>query len=401
MSKHQRPFSPSLLVGRCESAVAMAMLRWPVISFMAFALGSRLPAIRTALAVSARDPLPFSKIVRCGIPSGIGLHAATMHSVSGATRIVALGDASNPADATVGQPFSWSFRTTGEKPKSYSLDGLPPGIEGSPVVTSGVSAISGIPSRAGDYGVTIVGWEERDQRGRRTPAYRLRIRVAPGGEPPAIEAPPRGGTFLEGGEAVLAVSVSGADVAYQWFREGRAISGATGPELRLPGLRPQDAGRYRVEATNGAGPVAGAEALVEVLPRGSYAAWRHGRAGGGDLADPSADSDGDGLNNFGEYALGGDPARPDTRGRHPRLSTEVRKGRRFLVAEWSRSADAAEAVFTVEASPDGRGVAWAPVDVKTPGVTLTGRAGFVRLRVPFDEARGRLFRLRAVRPEGG
>ncbi len=50
---------------------------------------------------------------------------------------------------------------------------------------------------------------------------------------------------------VAAVAIPAA--AYQWFRDGSAIPGATGPTLKLPAVRPGDAGAYAVRATNPSG----------------------------------------------------------------------------------------------------------------------------------------------------
>jgi len=46
-----------------------------------------------------------------------------------------------------------------------------------------------------------------------------------------------------------------------------------------------------------------------------YAAWTSGVAWNGPDSSPAADPDRDGLSNFAEYALGGNPLRPDPAGR--------------------------------------------------------------------------------------
>ena len=102
-----------------------------------------------------------------------------MHSVTGATGVVPVQPSASPSQTKVGESFTWVFRTTGEKAKSYSFEGLPPGV------TSAVSSISGAPTTPGQYKVRIIGWEKSRQRGRKTPTYTLTLNL-------------EGGAFVEG-----------------------------------------------------------------------------------------------------------------------------------------------------------------------------------------------------------
>jgi hypothetical protein len=115
-----------------------------------------------------------------------------MHSVTGATGVVPVQPSASPSQTKVGESFTWVFRTTGEKAKSYSFEGLPPGV------TSAVSSISGAPTTPGQYKVRIIGWEKSRQRGRKTPTYTLTLNIEGGAQPPELTSQPIGGTFNEG-----------------------------------------------------------------------------------------------------------------------------------------------------------------------------------------------------------
>jgi hypothetical protein len=97
-------------------------------------------------------------------------------SLSGASPSVSTtGGSTNPATADVGQTFAWLFRTNGETAKSYGISALPPGLTytfGSPV-----SSITGTPTTPGTYAIQIVGWEERNQRGEKTPTYTFNLTI--------------------------------------------------------------------------------------------------------------------------------------------------------------------------------------------------------------------------------
>ena len=60
---------------------------------------------------------------------------------------------------------------------------------------------------------------------------------------------------------------SGSPMAYQWFRNGAALPGATGRAHVLTNVQPADAGVYHVTAANGIGLVS-SDAVLTVVPAG-------------------------------------------------------------------------------------------------------------------------------------
>ncbi len=76
------------------------------------------------------------------------------------------------------------------------------------------------------------------------------------GDPPGILVQPRGGTFLAGIPLTLSVSAKGAQLGYQWYKNGSALPGQTGATLTLPSLQAGDAAGYHVVVSNPAGQAA-------------------------------------------------------------------------------------------------------------------------------------------------
>ena len=121
------------------------------------------------------SPNRFADLLKISVP--IGVHVGTTHAVTGATGVVPAGGSVSPAEAKVGEPFTWVFRTTGEKAKSYDITGLPPGLSDSDTVSNAVSSFGGVPTEPGTFQVKIIGWEKSRQRGRKTPTYTLTVNV--------------------------------------------------------------------------------------------------------------------------------------------------------------------------------------------------------------------------------
>lgn len=73
---------------------------------------------------------------------------------------------------------------------------------------------------------------------------------------PTIVTQPVGVTGQAGGTATFSVGVQpGLQAAYQWFRNGTALAGATSPALRLTNLQASDLGDYTVRVTTPQGQV--------------------------------------------------------------------------------------------------------------------------------------------------
>ena len=85
--------------------------------------------------------------------------------------------------------------------------------------------------------------------------------------PPAITTAPRAQAVAAGGDITLSVAASGtAPLAFQWSKNGLAISGATAAALSLSNAQSTDAGNYAVTVSNAVGATASANAAVNVFP---------------------------------------------------------------------------------------------------------------------------------------
>jgi hypothetical protein len=114
------------------------------------------------------------------------------------------------------------------------------------------------------YYIAVDGWQ--GEWGNIT----LNLNFTPASAPPANTAPaitaqPQSQTVNTGATVNLSVTASGTPApTYQWFRNGAAISGATGATLTLTNVQTSDAGTYTVTVTNTAGSVTSNPATLTV-----------------------------------------------------------------------------------------------------------------------------------------
>jgi hypothetical protein len=91
--------------------------------------------------------------------------------------------------------------------------------------------------------------------------------TAPTVQAPAITAQPAAQSVSAGGSATFTVTASGADLAYQWQRDGKDIAGATSASYTLDNVQSADTGaKFTVAVKNGGGSVTSAAAVLTVLP---------------------------------------------------------------------------------------------------------------------------------------
>lgn len=87
----------------------------------------------------------------------------------------------------------------------------------------------------------------------------------------SVATGPTAAEVRAGSTARLAAQGAGFPApTYQWFRDGVPVAGATGAELVLPQVRPEDAGAYAVRVTNAGGSATSAPAALTVT-RGRWA----------------------------------------------------------------------------------------------------------------------------------
>ena len=81
---------------------------------------------------------------------------------------------------------------------------------------------------------------------------------------PVITQQPAGATVVAGRTFSLAVTATGSNLSYQWFKDEVPISGATGSTYRKDGSTTSDAGSYTVTVSNPKRSVTSAQAVVAV-----------------------------------------------------------------------------------------------------------------------------------------
>lgn len=86
------------------------------------------------------------------------------------------------------------------------------------------------------------------------------------GSPPAITRQPASATVAAGSPATFDVGATGLALAYQWYCDGIAVAGATGPALTLARAQAFHAGAYTVSVSDGVDTIVSAPAVLTVEP---------------------------------------------------------------------------------------------------------------------------------------
>ncbi len=138
--------------------------------------------------------------------------------------------------------------------------------EGEPVAngTEATLILAGTTAVSGSYSVIVTNSAGAVS----STAALVQFLVAP--DRPTITRQPVGRPVLVGATATLFVEATGPGVlTYQWFKDGRAISGATSPELLLGSVTLGAAGSYSATVTNSIGTVTTEVATITVNDRAS------------------------------------------------------------------------------------------------------------------------------------
>ena len=332
-------------------------------------------------------------LLKCVVPAGVTLVGT--HSLSGATTEVApVNGSKNPATGSINTPFSWFFSTQGaQRAKSYTVSSLPAGLTytyGSPV-----SSITGRPTVAGSFNITIKGWQNSNRTGASTPVYTLKLNVA--APPPVITEVSTGGVFGAGASVNLSVTATGDGLTYQWRRDGVAIAGATSSQYLIPAFASDLAGTYTVVVTGSGGAVTSAPIVLAVKP--AFDIWRERFwSGSADLSDPAisgplGDPDRDGLENVLEYVLELNPSSIDPDSIGALIPDPADPA--FLLMSVPLDPLANDVVVQWQRSVDLGGDRWVIVPENDPEYQVTRLPGAMSIRFP--KALGAAyFRLRAT-----
>jgi hypothetical protein len=332
-------------------------------------------------------------LLKCVVPAGVTLVGT--HSLSGATTEVApVNGSKNPAAGSINTPFSWFFSTQGaQRAKSYTVSSLPAGLTytyGSPV-----SSITGRPTAAGSFNITIKGWQNSNRTGASTPVYTLKLNVA--APPPVITEVSTGGVFGAGAAVNLSVTATGAGLTYQWRRDGVAIAGATSSQYLIPAFASDLAGTYTVVVAGSGGAVTSDPIVLALKP--AFDIWRERFwSGSADLSDPAisgplGDPDRDGLENVLEYVLELNPSAIDPDSIGDLMPDPADPA--FLLMSVPLDPLATDVVVQWQRSGDLGGDRWVIVPENDPEYQVSRLPGAMSIRFPKALGAG-FFRLRAT-----
>lgn len=240
------------------------------------ALLQRTPAVRVvATAADTVLSSPATSVLKAAV-STLGALGA-MHSMAGATALSP--SQPSPASATAGVPTTLVFTVTGSPaaPQSYTFAGsVPPGMTFRALGSSGAGTVSGpintstvqlsgTPTTAGTYVISIIGW--RGANGT-SDQHRASYTVTVTGSTnaaPTITTQPTSRTVAAGSPASFTTVVTGFPTpTLQWFKNSVAVPGATTELLTFASATLADAGSYTLVATNSQGSVTSNAATLTV-----------------------------------------------------------------------------------------------------------------------------------------
>jgi len=161
-------------------------------------------------------------------------------------------------------PFTLTATASSGLPITYSVTGPGVLVNGNTLSLTGFSGVVAVTAQQSGNAAFFVANPVSQRFG---VTLSEPVAVAPG-----IATQPSSQTVLVGGNVTLSVSASGSPApAYQWYRNGTPISGATNSTLMLSNLPATASGPYSVVVTNSAGSVTSAVATVTVVSPGNAA----------------------------------------------------------------------------------------------------------------------------------
>lgn len=240
------------------------------------ALLQRTPAVRVvATAADTVLSSPATSVLKAAV-STLGALGA-IHSMAGATALSP--SQPSPASVTAGVPTTLVFTVTGSPaaPQSFTFAGsVPPGMTFRALGSSGAGTVSGpintstvqlsgTPTTAGTYVISIIGW--RGANGT-SDQHRASYTVTVSGSTnaaPTITTQPISRTVAAGSPASFTTVVTGSPTpTLQWFKNSVAVPGATTELLTFASAALADAGTYTLVATNSQGSATSNAATLTV-----------------------------------------------------------------------------------------------------------------------------------------
>lgn len=243
----------------------------PTISLLA--LLQRTPVVQ---AVVTAEDFVMSSPVGTVLKSFAAVAASlgAMNSLAGATPLVPSSGSATGVTVTAGSNVSIAYTVNGTQtpPASWTVSGsIAPGLNFSGLTSSGTVNVqnlqlTGTPTTAGSYMVSITTYQFTNAGGIESPTYNYTVTVTGSSNTaPTITTQPQSQTVNAGSNVTFNVAVSGTPTpTLQWQKGGTNISGQTGTSLTLNNVQSSDAGTYNVVATNSAGTVTSNNATLTV-----------------------------------------------------------------------------------------------------------------------------------------
>ncbi|MFA6961944.1 MAG: immunoglobulin domain-containing protein [Opitutaceae bacterium] len=188
----------------------------------------------------------------------------TVTPLSGAAK--SIFTASGGAGSALSLTFNLSGAPGGALSKSWKATGtLPPGVSvvGGIATTGGYYAnlgyltLTGTPTTAGSYPLTITAYDKLDIPAKANSAYVSCTITVTGGVSiaPTFTTQPSSQTVTAGANVSFTAAASGTPApTLQWYKDSVALSGQTSTTLSLTSVQSSNAGSYTVKATNTAAP---------------------------------------------------------------------------------------------------------------------------------------------------
>ena len=310
----------------------------------------------------------------------------------------------------VGLPFDLTITGTGAD--TFNIPPLPSGLNLSIGVGSvnGAAAkfaqLAGTPATPGTFTIPV---SASNAHGTSTAIVTITI-VTLQAASPFITQQPASQTVSEGQDAVFFAAASGTPApAFQWFRDGLAIAGATEQTLVLTAVSLADAASYAVVVSNSSGDATSVSAVLTIAA--NYDSWKtvyfspEEIATG--LADPALDFNADGVLNLMDYAFARDP-HTGAGGALPTVSRTGAGGR--LRFAFTRDPSRVDLTYIVDASNDL--AVWIPIAISAGGAATASiggassvsETGLLLKAVTVEDLQSplampdRFLRLRVVRP---
>ncbi len=197
------------------------------------------------------------------VPGDVGFGTGNFY-VAGATNVAEQSVSfAAIADKAVGQQFTVTPSASSGLPITLSVV---PGSTGTVNISGPFAGVFTVmPTAAG----VVILQATQAGNGASVEANLLRQRfaigIAAGTTVPVVALPPRSQAVAAGGSATFTVSATGTPTpTVQWTLNGAILAGATGATLVVTNVQPANAGLYRAVATNSAGAVESAAAVLGI-----------------------------------------------------------------------------------------------------------------------------------------